>query len=313
MEGTLGSYCDSTSTHYYPAVQQLPKSIYIFACVVNAISSVTSTFGNTLILLALRKCRSLNSSSKALLYSLALTDLFVGVVVLPLFTAYYMMIILEIPRYYCVIAITYSTTSTFIGAACLETIATIAVDRYLAFHARLRYRELMKFRRIVSILVIEWIVAAGRSGLGLWNGKVELFSLVVGVPICCLLTSLCYVSIYRGLRQHVVQIQQRMNSNGSNNFNVGRYRRTVNNMLWINGVLFVCYLPYLASLLTMPAIGLSDATRFLLHLSASVIFLNSSLNPILYCWKIKELRENVIALLPCLRVLHNLLSSLSAQ
>ena len=221
------------------------------------------------------------------------------------------MIILEIPRYYCVVAITYSTTSTFIGAVCLETIATIAVDRYLAFHARLRYRKLMRFRRIVSILVIEWIIAAARSGFGLWNGQVDLVSLVVGLSVCCLLTSLCYVSIYRGLRHHVAHIQQQMNSNGSTAFNVGQYRRTVNNMLWINGFLFVCYLPYLASLLTILAIGLSDTTRFVLHFSASVIFLNSSLNPILYCWKIKELRENVIALLPCLRPLLNLFSSLA--
>ena len=296
MEGKLGSYCNSTSTHFYPAAQQLPKTIYIFACVVNAISSVTSTFGNTVILLALRKCQSLHSASKALLCSLALTDLFVGVVVLPLFTAYYLMIILEIPRYYCVIAITYGRTSTFIGAACLETIATIAVDRYLAFHVRLRYRELVKSRRVVFILVIEWIIAAARSGLWLWNGRIDLFSLVVGLSICCLLTSICYGSIYRGLRHHVAQIQQQMNWNGSTDFNVGQYRRTVNNMVWINGVLFVCYLPYLASLLAILAIGLSDATRFVLHFSATVIYFNSSLNPILYCWKIKELRENVIAL-----------------
>jgi len=50
-----------------------------------------------MILLALRECQSLHSPSKALLCSLALTDLFVGVVVLPLFTAYYLKIILEIP------------------------------------------------------------------------------------------------------------------------------------------------------------------------------------------------------------------------
>ena len=132
MEGTFGSHCDSTSNNYYPAVQQLPKAIYICVRVVNVISSVTSTFGNTLILLALRKCRSLRSPLKALLCSLALTDLFFGVVVLPLFTAYYLMIILEMPRYYCVIAITYGRTLTFIRAACLASIATIAVDRYLA-------------------------------------------------------------------------------------------------------------------------------------------------------------------------------------
>ena len=156
MEGTFGSHCDSTSNNCYPAVQQLPKAIYICVCVVNVISSVTSTFGNTLIPLALRKCRSIHSPSKALLCSLALTDLFFGVVVLPLFTAYYLMIILEMPRFYCVIAITYGRTLTFIRVACLASIATIAVDRYLApFMLAWLSWTVMKLRRVVFVLVIE--------------------------------------------------------------------------------------------------------------------------------------------------------------
>ena len=105
----------------------------------------------------------------------------------------------------------------------------------------------MKFRRVVFILIVEWIIAVARSGFWLWNGRIDLFSLVVGLSICCLLTSLCYVSIYRGLRNHVAQIQQDVNSNGSTAFNVGQSRRTVNNMLWINGVLFcvICHILHL--------------------------------------------------------------------
>ena len=83
--------------------------------------------------------------------------------------------------------------------------------------------------------------------------------------------------VFDTMLTHVAQ----MNLHGSTDFNVGQYRRTVNNMLWINGVLFVCYLPYLATLLTILAIGLSDTTRFVLHFSATVIYLNASLNPIL--------------------------------
>ena len=153
MEKTSETFCNSTSTHYYPAAQQFPKSIYIFGCVVSVIVSVSSTFGNIVILFGLRKCQSIHPPSKALLCSLALTDLFVGLVVLPLFTAYYLMVILEMPRYYCVIAVTYGRTSNFIGAVSLQTIATIAVDRYLAFHLRLRYRELMTLRRVFTFLL----------------------------------------------------------------------------------------------------------------------------------------------------------------
>ncbi len=62
-----------------------------------------------MILFALRKCQSLHSSSKALLCSLALTDLIVGLVVLPLFITNYLMIILEMPKYNSTIDIIYGT------------------------------------------------------------------------------------------------------------------------------------------------------------------------------------------------------------
>ena len=307
MTETAGSFCNSTSTHYYPAMQQFSKTIYIFTCVVSVIASVSSTLGNALILFALRKCQSLHPPSKALLCSLALTDLFVGLVILPLFTVLYLLIILEIPRYYCVIAITYGRTSTFIGAVSLGTIAAIAIDRCLAFYLRLRYRELVKLRRVVCILVIEWIIAVIWSGSWFWNLQINIISGAIGLSSYCLITLLCYFSIRRGLRRHVAQIHQQRNSDDSVvEFNVIQYKKTVTNMLWINGLFLVCYLPYLASMLVILAMGLNNTTRFALHLSPIAVYFNSSLNPILYCWKIKEIREKVIALL---RALYNFLSS----
>ena len=54
---------------------------------------------------------------------------------------------------------------TFIVGVSLEMIATIAIDRYLAVHLRLKYHELVKLSRVVCILVIEWIglLVFGRS------------------------------------------------------------------------------------------------------------------------------------------------------
>ncbi len=254
--------------------------------------------GNAMILFTLRKCQSLHSPSKALLCSLALTDLFVGLVVLPLFTTYYLLVILEMPRYYCVIAITFGRTSTFIGAASLGTIATIAIDRYLAFHLRLRYRELVKLRRVVFILVFVWIIAAVWSGSWFLNLQLNVTSGVIVLFSVCVIIPLCYLSIHRGLRRHVAQIHQQRNSNDPVvDFNVAQYKKTVNDMLWINGLFLVCYFPYLASMLAVLAMGLNNSTRFALHLSALAVYFNSSLNPILYCWKIKELREKVMAFL----------------
>ncbi len=47
--------------------------------------------------------------------------------------------------------------------------------------------------------------------------------------------------------------------------------------------------------------GLNNSTRFALHFGVITIYVNLSLNPILYCWKIKEIKEHVIADLNALR------------
>ena len=57
---------------------------FIFLSVVNSLLSVTAFLGNTLILVALHKETSLQPPSKVLFCSLALTDLFVGIIAGPL-------------------------------------------------------------------------------------------------------------------------------------------------------------------------------------------------------------------------------------
>lgn len=252
MAGTSESFCSPTRSQSYATAQNVSNNIYIIACVVIVTWSVSSTLGNAVILYALRKCQSLHSPSKALLCSLALTDLFVGLVVLPLITAYYLTIILGMPGYYCIVSIAYGRISTFLAGVSLQTIATIAIDRYAAFHLRLRYRELVKLRRVVCILVIEWIATAVWSGSWFWDEQVNKISGAITITICCLVTLLCYLSIHRGLRHHVEQIHQQNNpGQAAVAFNLVQYKKTLNNMLWINGLLFVCYMPYLSSLLAI--------------------------------------------------------------
>ena len=300
MVGTSDSFCGPTSTHYYPAAQQFPKSIYIFACVINVLGSVTTTLGNIMILFALRKCHSIHSPSKALLCSLALTDLVVGVAVLPLFTVYYLTIILEMPTYFCVIAVIYGRMASFVVAVSLATIAAIAIDRYLAFHLRLQYRQLVTLRRVVCVLVALW------TGSWFWSAEINVLSGSILLFISCVIMSLCYFSIYRGLRRHFAQIRQQGNDSESGDFNVLRYKRTVNNMSWINVLFLGCFVPTFLSQLVITVMGLNNSTRFALHFAAVSVYFNSSLNPFLYCWRVKELRQNVLANLGALN--HFLLS-----
>ena len=260
------------------------------------IISISSTLGNILVLCAIRKCESLHSPSKALLFSLAMTDLFVGMVVLPLFIAYHLTIILEMLNYYCVIAATYVTLSRFLSSVSLVTIVTISVERYMAFRLRLRYRAVVTLKRIVSILVAEWIIAALWSGLRLWNDTAGAIYGAVSVIGCCLVAPACYFVIRRGIRAQVTQIRQRQ-SHGrtaiANNFDLPQYRETLRNMMWISGLLVACYMPYFLALFATLIRGRTNSTRFAVNFSTIAVYLNSALNPILYCWRIKDLRDRV--------------------
>ncbi|XP_015761207.1 PREDICTED: adenosine receptor A1-like [Acropora digitifera] len=359
---SISSFCGPSSTLYYNATQNFSKAFYIFACGINMIISVSSTLGNILVLCAIQKCQSLHSPSKALLSSLAMTDLFVGIVVLPLFIAYHLTIILEMLNYYCVIAVSYATTSRFISSVSLLTVVTISVERYMAFRLRLRYRAVVTFKRVVSILVSEWIIAALWSGSRFWSETASAISGVVSLISCCLVAPACYFAIRRGIRgqirqqyravvtfQRVVsilvsewiiaalwsglwfwsvaasvisgtvsliscclvalvcyfsirrgirgQIRQQQNHGRiaiASNFDLPHYRKTLRNMMWISGLLIACYIPFLLALLAVLIFGLKNSTRFAVGFSAIAVYLNSSLNPVLYCWRIKDLRDGVL-------------------
>ena len=63
-------------------------------------------------------------------------------------------------------------------------------------------------------------------------------------------------------------------------------QKAVSTALWLQFTLIVCYLPRVVSiyLLTEPNIVAISYT-------ITLVFFNSSLNPILYCWKIDEVRQ----------------------
>ena len=58
-------------------------------------------------------------------------------------------------------------------------------------------------------------------------------------------------------------------------------------MLYVYIAFILCYLPLLCILIVIHVRGIHRIVKILRFLSATLIFMNSSLNPLLYCWKDK--------------------------
>ena len=178
----------------------------------------------------------------------------------------------------------------------LITLTTISEDRLLALLLGFRYRQVVTLKRTRLIAVGGWIVSIVGASTSFLN--LHIFSLYQYIVTAfSLVTTICaYTKIFTFLRHnqihgqnHVVQGQ----SSQVNTLNKARYRKAVYSALWVQVTLVICYLPYgIAVALTIQR-GMSLSTYLALQFTATLVCLNSSLNPFLNCWKITEVRKAV--------------------
>ncbi|XP_020618752.1 adenosine receptor A3-like [Orbicella faveolata] len=269
---------------------------WIYLSAVNIFLSITAVLGNTLILVALRKVSSLHPPSKLLIRCLATTDLCVGLITEPLSVVYWLSLTHEQWKlcryaYASFFIIGYTLCSVSLLTAC-----AISVDRLLALLLGLRYRQVVTLRRTYVIVVIFGVMSAIFSIFFLLNPLIPSWYGYVIIPLCLVTSIASYTKIFLKLRHRQIQVQghdQQEQPSQINPLNIERYRKGVSSALWVQCTLVACYLPYgIATALVYDSKS-SPSSIFVLYVATTLVYLNSSLNPILYCWKISEVKQAV--------------------
>ena len=129
----------------------------IFLSVLNTFLSITAILENTLILVALHKDTSLHPPSKLLFRNLAITDLFVGITAEPLFVVYLMSEVRERWDVCFYVLVSGLSASYILCSVSFLTMTAISVDRLLALSLRLRYRQVVTFKRTCITIIGLWI------------------------------------------------------------------------------------------------------------------------------------------------------------
>ena len=268
--------------------------------VLNIFLSITAFLGNTLILVALSKETSLHPPSKLLLRNLATTDLFVGIIVEPVHVVYWISAVKEQWK-----ICRFSVTATIIAAQLLcsvsqLTLAAISVDRLLALLLGLRYRQVVTLKRTFVTVISLWVFSVvGGILYGLWNALALSLYCYVILALSPVISIYSYTRIFLRLRHHQTQVQENVTgqSNQTIPLNVARYRKTVSTALWLQLTLVVCYLPYVVvaplAIRKIRSESLSSTIYLVYQSTVTLIYLNSSLNLLLYYWKITEVRQAV--------------------
>ena len=279
-------------------------STLVANCVFNVFLCYTAIALNIITIQALRNTSSIPCTLKTLLLSLAVSDLGVGLLVHPLYIARLVMNTEQgsnISAYHGVYTVHLIIGYVFSNASFLGVVL-LTVDRFLAIHLHLRYRQLVTHKRVIVAVILKWLLSSVSSLFNLDRilEKVnETTSAIVGA-VCLIITGLLCCKIYRTVKHHknrihALQVQQPA-QNGEM-ANSARLRKTVVATFYVYVVFLVCYLPLFCVRAATAIRGESALGLHLLYYAATIMYLNSSLNPLIYCWKMRHIRQAVVHIL----------------
>ena len=262
---------------------------------------------------AIRKTSSLPKALQTLLLSLAVSDVGVGVLVQP-FHISLLVKWLQENNPGCNAYLAFYIIGLLFGAASFFGVVAISVDRFLAIHLHLRYQELVTQKRVVAVVISIWVLSAFVSLLPLWI-SVDIASqitFIIGI-VCLLLATMVYIRIYLVVRRHKNQIQalQVQVAQNCEMANFANLIKSVVGIFYVYLVFLLCYLPCFICLAAIEFDGMSTALKKFFFVSFTLAFLNSSLNPVIYCWKMRHIRHAVINILRNMSWLRNCASHLS--
>ena len=278
------------------------QSTYIVNCVFNSFLSYTATMLNIVTIYAIRKTPSLPKPLKTLLLSLAVSDLGVGLLSEP----FYIWLMVRWSR------LIFSSCTVFnvlffpvrlFATASYLTVVAISMERFLAIHLHLRHQELVTHKRVVGVVMSIWIFCLLNSSMHFYLSRnVSVISPFIYVA-CILTTTFIYWKIYLVLRRHKEQIRAlqpqevQQAAQNENAVNFASLKKSAVALFYVYFVFLICYLPRLfilaARVIQGPHLTVKKSTIY----SWTLIFLNSSLNPVIYCWKMRHIRHAIMSIL----------------
>ena len=267
----------------------------ILLSVINIFLSITAFLGNTLILVALRKETSLHPPSKLLYRNLAISDLCVGIIVEPAAVSYWISEVIERSDI-CLYALDLAYVTAYVLCSLsLGTTTFISVDRLLALLLGLRYRQVITLKRTYLTIIFLWAISSFAATTYFVSPVAHPWFGNIALSLCLAISIFSYTKIFLTLRYNHIQPRQyvwQAQSNQATLLKMAIYKKAVVSALWIQITLVVCCLPFFFALVITPE---GDPLPYYIarQFGAVFIYLNSSLNPLLYCWKIKEVRQAV--------------------
>ncbi|XP_044517585.1 histamine H2 receptor [Gracilinanus agilis] len=273
-----------------------------------------TVLGNVVVCLAVGLNRRLRSLTNCFIVSLAITDLLLGLLVLPFSAACELGQACNFAKPLCKI---YTSLDVMLCTASILNLFMISLDRYYAITAPLRYSMVVTPKRVVIALTLIWVISITFSFLPIhleWNiqnltnsnltpykCKLQVnkaYGLVDGlitfyVPLLVMCAT--YYRIFKIAREQA----KRINHSYYNKAVTIREHKATVTLAVVMGAFIICWFPYFTVFVYRGIWG--DINETLEAIVLWLGYVNSALNPILYAALNRDFRTAYQCLFCCRR------------
>ena len=273
---------------------------WILVAVVS-ISSVATILLNSLVIIAVIQSKQLQRISYILLSSLAVTDLLVGAIIMPLCATVDVLIALQKVHGVCTLDFVNVHLMYLIFASSLHHLTLIAWERYVVIQKWMDYRTIVTRSRMKKLAIGAWFAALLTTLPGILleaigtDPKFEVVWLNIKIALVAaalILIVYFYIMVYIGARKRKLSQISQVSSLVS-----AKYENKVAKTAGLITVaLFFSFLPATV----VGALGNFFPTfrkNWAFRLGETLMQLNSLVNPCIYCYRDRRFRNALLLLL----------------
>ena len=200
----------------------------------------------------------------------------------------------------CQSKLAFLVVGTFLAGVSFFTVSAISFDRFLAINLHLRYRGIVTEKRMTFVLAVLWGLSAIAAVGYIFMGDITREAVSTAFNILFFVTTtITFVRIYLVVRRHRLQIRTHQPTQGSYKELAMEKRKfkSAMSVLYVYIVFTACYLPYTSTMLVVATTSHGIYLKGIFQLGLTLGFLNSSLNPVIFCWRMNEIRGYVLEIL----------------
>ena len=284
------------------------KISYITNIVFHSIACPFTVLLNVLVILAVKSRPRLQNKPNILLACLAVTDAMNGLAAQPAFILSTTLKLLRMTSQ--TLEFFHNIASRALYVCSALHLILVTWERLVAIKFTMHYPYIVANRNIKLVVIAVWIVCLSSELVALITNQTIFTNALTGLVLisCVIFVSFSYCMLYRETRRHERLIKAgQLPQEEKERFS--KERKALKTTVYIVGAVLMCLTPAAAWLLVSSFFRVSTgnfwaqvtrqlppSTRYTVQLTVrTFVYFNSLVNPIIYCWRQKEMRQFVFS------------------